>query len=277
MLARAGAVSIAAMEQSLVELVHRNLMDVTALGAEGSGGCKQEQQGELFFVSSSTTPFLNGVMRERPEGGAAELLERAAGFFAARERGFVVHARPGDPALEQAAVAAGMAPVMERYPEMVCRAPLEALPGDVRAVASVEDAAAYWRICDCAYPSIGFPEQLFTQTFSPQTLLDADRVWACLAYDEQERAVACASLWLAAGTDSQVGFIGWVAALPQARGRGLAAACTVRATNRAFELGAGIASLQASPMGEQIYRRLGYEELYAYRLMGAAPPDQPRR
>ena len=265
------------MEQSLVALVHRNLMDVTALGAEGSGGTSQERHGELFFASASKAPFLNGVIRERPEGDPAELLQRAAEFFAARDRDYVVYAWPGDPALDSATFAAGMTPVMERYPEMVCRAPLRALAGDVRAVASVEDATAYWQICDRAYPSIGFPEDLFTRTYSPQLLLDADRVWACLAYDTQERPVACASLWLAAGADSQVGFIGWVGSLAQARGRGLAAACTVRATNRAFELGARIASLQASPMGEPIYRRLGYEELYAYRVMGVAPPDQPQR
>lgn len=259
------------MEQSLVGLVHRNLMDVNVLGAEGSGGTTQTQDGELFFASRSTTAFLNGVMRERQNGDAAELLGRAEAFFAARERGFVVFAWPGDVELERAAVSAGMAPVMDRYPEMVCRSPLEELPGDVREVVDVEDAAAYWSICDGAYPSIGFPERLFSQTFPPQMLLDGDRVWACVACDEQERPVACASLWLAAGADSEVGFIGWVAALPAARGRGLAAACTVAATNRAFELGARIASLQASPMGEQIYRSLGYEELYAYRLMGAAP------
>jgi predicted GNAT family acetyltransferase len=102
-------------------------------------------------------------------------------------------------------------------------------------------------------------------------LLDADRVWACVARQDGQPA-ACASLWLTSGLDSDVGFVGWVAALPEARGRGLAAACTVQATNRAFELGAKIVSLQASPMGEHIYRSLGYAELFAYRLMGAMPP-----
>jgi GNAT superfamily N-acetyltransferase len=184
----------------------------------------------------------------------------------------VAFAWPGDPELGQAALSAGMFPVLERYPEMVCRSPLKDLPGDVRAVADVEDAAAYWRICDQAYPSIGFPPDLFTETFQPQLLLDPDRVWACVARQDGQ-PVACASLWLASGAGSDVGFIGWVAALPEARGRGLAAACTVQATNRAFELGASVASLQASPMGEQIYRSLGYEELFAYRLMGAMPAD----
>ena len=35
--------------------------------------------------------------------------------------------------------------------------------------------------------------------------------------------------------------------------------------------GAEAASLQASSMGEELYRRLGYEELYSYRLLGAMP------
>jgi hypothetical protein len=28
-----------------------------------------------------------------------------------------------------------------------------------------------------------------------------------------------------------------------------------------------------SPMGEEIYRRLGYDDLFAYRVLGAMPPD----
>ena len=43
----------------------------------------------------------------------------------------------------------------------------------------------------------------------------------------------------------------------------------MRATNEAFARGAQVASLQASVMGEDIYRRLGYEELFSYRLLGA--------
>src|SRR5271169_842335 len=168
----------AAMVQSPIGLVHRNLMDVNAMGAVGSGGTTHAENGELFFASSSPEQFLNGVMRERPDGDADELLGRARSFFFERERGFVVYTWPDDPELERAALAAGMSPVLERYPEMVCRSPLELLPGDVRAVADVQDAAAYWRICDESYPSIGFPADLFTDTFPPQLLLDPSQVLA---------------------------------------------------------------------------------------------------
>ena len=106
---------------------------------------------------------------------------------------------------------------------------------------------------------------MFAEAFTPEDLI-GDDVWACLALSD-DKALACASVFIAAG----VGMVAWVAARPEARGRGMAAACTVAATNRAFELGAEAASLQASSMGEDLYRRLGYEELYSYRLLGAMP------
>jgi GNAT superfamily N-acetyltransferase len=257
------------MDRRLAELVHGNLMQVNAWMADASHGAVVLEHGELLFASRSAMPFLNGVMRESLGGDPGALLHRARSFFhEERERGFVAFAWPGDPDLEEAALAAGMFPVLDRYPEMVCRSPLEVLPGDVRAVSDVEEGAAYWSICDEAYPSIGFPPGLFTEAFAPQDLLDEQRVCAYVAHKE-ERPVACASVWLTGG----VGFVGWVAAVPEARGEGLAAACTVLATNKAFELGAEIASLQASPMGEEIYRRLGYEDLFAYRVLGAMPQE----
>jgi GNAT superfamily N-acetyltransferase len=159
-----------------------------------------------------------------------------------------------------------MPTLIDRYPEMVCRARAPALAGDVRPVEDRMRAAAYWEICDQAYPSLGFPSGVFAENYEPEALLGHDDVWACLAFDH-ERPVACASVYMAQG----VGFVGWVAALPEARGRGFAAACTARVTNRAFELGGEVASLQASAMAEEIYRRLGYEELFAYRVFGALP------
>jgi GNAT superfamily N-acetyltransferase len=254
------------MDHALAGLVHRNLMEVNSWMADAPGGALHSADGELFFAGPSELPFLNGVMREDPGRDPEELLERARSFFFERGRGFVAFAWPGDTELEGSALAGGMFPVLDRYPEMVCRRALDILPGDLRTVESLRDAESYWTICDGAYPSLGFPEGLFGDSFAPQDLLEEARVRAYLAY-EDGLPVACASVWLAGG----VGMVGWVAALPQARGKGLAAACTVHATNGAFELGADVASLQASHMGEELYRRLGYEELFSYRLLGAMP------
>src|SRR5262245_6939941 len=155
------------MEQSPARLVHRNLIDVTRWGAEGSGATVEEADGGVLLASPSKLQFLNAVMREDPGADAGGLLERARDFFFERGRGFVVYTWPGDPELGRAALAAGMSPVLERYPEMVCRSRLDPVAGDVRAVDDVDAAAAYWRICDAAYPSIGFSEGLFSEIFSP--------------------------------------------------------------------------------------------------------------
>jgi ribosomal protein S18 acetylase RimI-like enzyme len=254
------------MDEELAGRVHRNLMSVNSWMGDSAGGALHHGDGELFFASASELPFLNGAMREKSTGDADDLLARARSFFFERNRGFVAFAWPGDRELEASAVAAGMFPALDRYPEMVCRGPLSVPDADVRRVETPADARAYWQICDRAYPSLGFPPGLFATVFEPEHLLDETRVSAFLGYQD-DVAVACASVWLA----GDVGMVGWVAAVPESRGRGLAAACTVRATNAAFDRGADVASLQASSMGEDLYRRLGYEELFSYRLLGAMP------
>jgi len=47
---------------------------------------------------------------------------------------------------------------------------------------------------------------------------------------------------------------------PEARGAGLAAACTAAVTNLALERGAKGVTLQATHLGEPTYRRLGFRE-----------------
>jgi GNAT superfamily N-acetyltransferase len=254
------------MDLGLADSVHENLMQVSSWMADAPGGALYFEDGALLFAGASPLPFLNGVMRERSTADAGELLSRARSFFFERDRGFVAFAWPGDPQIGAAAESAGMVPVMERYPEMVCRTPLAEIAGDVRPVQTPAEAEAYWAICDAAYPSLGFPAGLFKEAFAPEELLDEERVWACLAYGDS-RPVACASIWMTPG----VGMVGWVASRPESRGRGLAAACTVRVTNHALQRGSDVAALQASPMGEDIYRRLGFEEIYSYRLLGAMP------
>jgi ribosomal protein S18 acetylase RimI-like enzyme len=212
-------------------------------------------------------PFLNGVLREDPHGDAAGLLGRARDFFFGLGRGFVVFTWPGDPELLASAEQAGMFTIMERYPEMVCQTRLAGRAGNVEPVVDLLGAAEYWSTCDAAYPSLGFPPGLFAASFRPEDLVQRDELRACIAR-EDGRPVACALVCV----PEDVGFVGWVASIPEVRGRGYAAECTVWATNQAFEMGADTASLQASPMGEELYRRLGYEELFSYRLLGAMPP-----
>jgi hypothetical protein len=63
-----------------------------------------------------------------------------------------------------------------------------------------------------------------------------------------------------------------VATPEQHRGRGYGAAVTAAAVQGGFGRGAELAGLQSSPLGESVYRRLGFREVETYRLF--APPPK---
>ena len=252
-------------DADLLRRLHRNVMTVSGINGRVPGGRLRDEGGELFYSASGDWPVFNGMFRVPGCAPPAETLDRAEAFFADRGGGFAVYVHPDDGELQAAALARGYAEVLAHYPEMICRAPLDPIAADVRPVETVDDAAAYWAVCDAAYPSIGMPPGSFTAALPPELLL-GDGVEACLGW-RGGMPVACASVWFAEG----IGMIGWVGATPEARGHGLGAAVTVWATNRAFAGGAEVAALQASVMGEPVYLRLGYEPVYSYRLLARAP------
>jgi hypothetical protein len=257
----------------LARLAHQNLYGVSRRMVDDQPGGEADDDGqELLYRSAHPLPFLNGVMRLHSRPDAAGLIARAREWFSGRQRpSFVVFARPGDEDadLRRAARAAGMAPVMS-YPEMVCEHPV-ALPAlapgtEIRAVEDLEGARAYWRLCGAAYPSLGFPPDVF-DTFTPESLLQTD-VAARVCYRDS-RPVACAMVTMA----DEVAMVGWVATAESARRSGLAARITAEVTNLGLERGARLVSLQASPMGESVYAALGYRELFRYRVHLAPAPE----
>jgi GNAT superfamily N-acetyltransferase len=66
--------------------------------------------------------------------------------------------------------------------------------------------------------------------------------------------------------DDDVGVFN-VATPSQYRGRGYGAAITAHAVHQAFANGAELAYLQSSPLGESVYRRLGFREVLRYTLL----------
>ena len=107
---------------------------------------------------------------------------------------------------------------------------------------------------------------------APERFLEP-HIAAVVAYRGDE-PVAAAMTLLSHG----IAGVYWVATLAAARGQGLADVVTRAVTNRGFELGAAVNTLQASPMGESIYRRMGYEDApprLRLRPVRAARPDRP--
>jgi hypothetical protein len=260
----------------VIERVHLNLIDSSRQLFELDPDATVETgPGWLFGAGSHPHPAIsNAAFRSEAGLGAEELVARAKGFFGKRGRGFSVWVRgerPEDEDLLAAVEAEGLQFVYS-MPEMVLEAPVEAPPlpagAEIRKLTEVAQVDDYWEIAAASYTSNGFPPEVFAGYTNRTGLLAAENAAAFVAYLDGE-PVSIAMTIVSHG----VAGIYWVGSLEQARGRGLGRATTAAATNAGFELGADLASLQASPMGKPIYERMGYETLFDYRLYMSPTPS----
>jgi predicted GNAT family acetyltransferase len=65
-----------------------------------------------------------------------------------------------------------------------------------------------------------------------------------------------------------------VATPEEHRGKGYGAAITTEAVRAGFDAGADLAGLQSSPMGESVYRRIGFRKVETYTLFAPPPKSQ---
>lgn len=262
------------MAANPLQRAHLNLLDSSRQFFElDPGAAIEAEPGWLFGAGSSTHPVIsNGAFRRDDNVDAEEFVARAKEFFTARKRGFSVWVRGGqaeDRDLVTAAEAAGLQLVYE-MPEMTLAEKLEPpqLPAgaELRRLTEVEQANDFWRVAIASYSSIGFPPEVFAGYTNHAGLL-AENVVAFLALLDGE-PVGIAMTMVSHG----VAGIYWVGSLEQARGKGIGRAVTVAATNAGFDLGADVASLQASPMGKPIYLELGYETAFEYQMLMSPTP-----
>jgi hypothetical protein len=242
--------------------------------ARRAGGAVHDEDGLLFWASPHPLPVLaNGVL---PTGSAidgAEVVRRARAFFAPRKRGFTIVLRAHtDTSIADEIRAAGLSG-WGNSPAMVLarRLPDVAPPAGVRVhrVESEADVADFANVMRLSYATYGLPDDAASVMLAHRGLLIAPHIAAFLARREDGTAVAGAMTIVTHG----VAGVYWVGTVPEARGRGLAEICTRVAGNAGFDLGARIASLQASEMGEPVYLRMGYVEVTRYpSLVQLAPP-----
>lgn len=102
--------------------------------------------------------------------------------------------------------------------------------------------------------------ELANHMFSDLRTLNSENVSAYLLY-EAERPVA-AALTVVSGA---VAGIYWVGVAIDKRGEGLGAYIVKKATNEGFDSGANTVILQASVVGESLYKKLGYNVFKHYR------------
>jgi GNAT superfamily N-acetyltransferase len=126
-----------------------------------------------------------------------------------------------------------------------------------------------------AYATYGLPTEALDDLFDrPVAVLDDPSAHVVVARRGEAghggEPLATAMIYESDG----VAGVQWVGTVPEARGLGLGALVTTWVTNLAFDRGASTVNLQASPMGEPIYLRLGYQTIFHYReyVRWARPP-----
>ncbi len=192
-------------------------------------------------------------------------MARADAFFGARRRGYTVMVRdtPADADLRQACAAAGLEVFGEPAPEMVCTAPVAAPCPDgveIRTVTTVDGVRDFASLTGAAYATYGMPADAPVELMSlPHRVLAAPHLVTVVAYRHDEPLAGAMTL-LSHG----IAGLYWVGTVEKARRSGLGRAVTAAVTNIAFERGAAAVTLQASVMGEPVYRSLGYRTLYHY-------------
>jgi ribosomal protein S18 acetylase RimI-like enzyme len=257
---RLDAREAARMTRSLHDLADANLIEATREHARWQDPCECVEEGGVLMVAGANPlpiAFRNCVARVDASVPAREVLGRAREFFAKRGRGFVVLLQAKrDTDLDAAAVAAGLAPNGE-IPCMLIDAPLAepTIPAGVRVERFSEERHVHdaVQVVAEAYEALKLPAQEARLYFGRPSALLSPRVEGFVAYRD-DRPVSTA-LTIMSGEGAGVY---WVGTASEARRAGLGELCTRLATNAGFAKGARVVTLQASPFGEPIYRKLGY-------------------
>jgi hypothetical protein len=262
-------------ERELVTLADLNHLEAYRELTRRAGGTVLDEDGLTFWAGAHPLPVLcNAVVRTDARVPPADVLARARRFFAARGRGFtVILLGTRDDDLRPACESAGM-PLFGDAPGMVLERRLEDAPAPagvvLRVVETAADGAEFARVSGEAYATYGMPPDCAPAILGRLDAMRAPHIVSVLALVDGIAAGA-AMVILTHG----IGGVYWVGTTPAARGKGLAEFCTRFVGNVAFDMGAQLVVLQASKMGEPIYRRMGYREVTRYpQYVQLTPPER---
>ena len=251
------------------ERAHQNLCDFTRFQARlDSGSEVLDEAGVVAVAGSVDFPTARIGIRSSRTLPAATWADTLTAFLDKHGTTACAFARVGDDDDINDELLARNFHEWARSPEMICDHPLEARePPDgvsVRLASSPEDVSAYADIAGKAFTHLSVPEAVTRDAVdNPDIMLGSDCV---IALAELGGAPVAGALVVLLGSEP-VGYVGWVACLDAARGHGLGDVVTRAVTNEAFARGAPLVTLEASPFGESTYARMGYREIYRYRVL----------
>ena len=248
---------------------HRNFCNWTRWNGRTDPGSEiVDDAGMLAIAGAIDFPTSRTALRTDSSLPAARWADAVDEFFTTRGKTASVHTRIGaDDDLTEQLLQRGFRE-WATQPEMVCESDVE--PRDapagitVRFAESPADISAYAHIAAEAFAHLHLPPDACLRAGDrPDAYLAADSVVALAELDGVP--VAGAHVLLFAADNSA--YVAWVSCTDAARGRGLGDTVTRAVTREAFRRGADLVTLEASQFGEHTYARMGYREIYRYRML----------
>jgi ribosomal protein S18 acetylase RimI-like enzyme len=215
---------------------------------------------DLMMFPTVPLPSFNGVLAN--DDSAARALEGTLKEFdEARISPGVLIREERTPGVEEAARRLGLT-AEERLPGMVMTTDeLNDAPTPDLEVLQLETADGYAQALAVASAGFDAPGDLL----APLYMLEVATMDGLAVYlgrvDGQDVSTAIRFV-----IDGDVGIFN-VATPPEHRGHGYGASITSHAVREGFAAGADFAWLQSSPLGESVYRRLGFRQVETYLLL----------
>lgn len=253
---------------SVEERAHQNLCDWTRWsGRLDPKTTTIDESGIVAIAGTTDFPTSRSAIRSDLSLAPGQWAERVDGFFASFGKSGCVYTRVDtDDDLTALLLERGFIE-LTTTPEMVCDAGLEQRdppPGvTVRFATSPADVTAYAQIAAEAFAHLMLPESITLDAIDrPDAYLADDCVVSLAEID----GIAVAGAQVVLFADGRA-YVAWVSCADAARGRGLGDTVTRAVTNEAFRRGADLVTLEASSFGEHTYERMGYREVYRYRML----------
>jgi len=224
-----------------------------------------ERDDLLLISGGDPTPMTNSAIRvgDRAFPPADEAMNQIRNYFRNRNLDYSIHLRRHlDSDLEDLCRSEKMIAISES-PGMAIQEPIPVkdLPAGVtiKKIENPSGAFDFAAVAIASYQSLGMPKKTGKIMFeTPERILRPSN-HLVVAYLNEEPVSAAMIIF-----SHSIAGIYWVGTIESARKKGLGEACTAIVTNEAFRRGASLVVLQASPFGEPIYRRLGFQEFTRY-------------
>lgn len=223
-------------------------------------------ESENYIIYSigveSTDPHLNGALCLN-DAYAKEMLQKAKSFFTELDLDYTVWVRDhADVNLEQLLIDRGLTP--NRTPGSAVMIREERLNQNevpagfrVEQVTNRKQMDGFAEVIELAFDKT---PMLIDKMFETEPTLIHDNIVANVIYNENTPVSAVMTV-----LSKDTAGIYWVGTIESARGQGLGSLITQVGTNVGFDKGKNLVLLQASELGERIYKKLGYQTVTHYR------------